>query len=220
MVGKGLKPTSSFPATFYGALSGEGWLRAFPIDDYGFILAFRDALSLRHDWSFQNMLCPVKQEGYLQWDAMKWEKVRDVTASLLTEVCYIPYNGTPYHTLAVILWWNHHVTPLSEYWMHGFWGRFEKALRVFNPSAQSNQHGSLASVNRRHEQEKRQYEQRVQQIKHATFTQLVMSTTGRMGKAATMLTFYKRLASILSEKRDVSYRKTMNWIRCAWVLFC
>ena len=36
--------------------------------------------------------------------------------------------------------------------MYGFWGsKFEKAfldVRVFNPSAQSNQHGSLASVYR------------------------------------------------------------------------
>ena len=48
--------------------------------------------------------------------------------------------------------------------MYGFWGgRFEKALvdvRVFNPSAQSNRHGSLSSVYRRHEQEKRrQYDE-------------------------------------------------------------
>ena len=92
--------------------------------------------------------------------------------------------------------------------MYGFWGgRFEKALvdvRMFNSCAQSN---------RRHEQEKkRQYEQRVQEVEHATFTPLVMSTTGGMGKAAT--TFYKRLTSMLSEKRDVPYAKTLNWIRC------
>ena len=101
--------------------------------------------------------------------------------------------------------------------MYGFWGgRFEKAfldVRVFNPSAQSNRHGSLASVYRRHEQEKkRQYEQRVRDVEHATLTPLVMSTTGGMGKAA--VTFYKRLASMLSEKRDTPYGKTMNWIRC------
>ena len=45
-----------------------------------------------------------------------------------------------------------------------------------------------------------------------SFTPLVMSTTGGMVKAA--LTFYKRLASMLSEKRDISYEKTMNWIHC------
>ncbi len=66
--------------------------------------------------------------------------------------------------------------------MYGFWGgRFEKALvddRVFNPCAQSNRRSPLTSVYRRHEQEKRrQYEQRVREIEHATFTPLVMSVT-------------------------------------------
>ena len=85
---------------------------------------------------------------------------------------------------------------------YGFWGgRFEKAfleLRV--------------SVYRRHEHEKRQYEQQVQEVEHSTFTSLVLSTTGEMGRAATA--FFKRLASLLSENRNVSYSKTMGWIRC------
>ena len=73
--------------------------------------------------------------------------------------------------------------------MYGFWGgRFEKAfidVRVFNPSVKSNQTASLASVYRRHEQEKkRSYEQRIREVEHATFTPLVMLTTGGMGKAA------------------------------------
>ena len=101
--------------------------------------------------------------------------------------------------------------------MYGFWGgRFEKAfvdIRVFNPCAQSNHQRPIGSVYRRHEQEKkRQYEQRVREVEHATFTPLVMSTTGGMGRAAT--TFYKRLASMISEKRDTEYSRTVNWIRC------
>ena len=101
--------------------------------------------------------------------------------------------------------------------MYGFWGgRFEKAfvdVRVFNPSAQSNRRGPLSSVYRKHEQEKRrQYDQRVREVEHATFTPLVLSTTGGMGRAAT--TFYKRLASMVAEKRDVPYAVTLNWIRC------
>ena len=39
-----------------------------------------------------------------------------------------------------------------------------------------------------------------------------MLTTGGMGRAAT--TFFKRLASLLSENRKVSYSKIMGWIRC------
>ena len=72
---------------------------------------------------------------------------------------------------------------------------------------------SLASVYRRHEQEKRQqYEQRVQEVEHCMFTPLVMLPTGGMGRAATA--FYKRLASMISDKRDVPYGTANNWIRC------
>ena len=60
----------------------------------------------------------------------------------------------------------------------------------------------------KHEQEKRrQYDQRVREVEHATFT-----PTGGMGRAAT--TFYRRLTSMLAEKRDVPYAVTLNWIRC------
>jgi len=61
--------------------------------------------------------------------------------------------------------------------MYGFWGgRFEKAfvdVRVFNPSAQSNHHAPLSFIYHKHEQEKRrQYDQRVREVEHATFTPL------------------------------------------------
>ena len=46
-------------------------------------------------------------------------------------------------------------------------------------------------------------------MEHARFTPLVMSVTGGMGKAAT--TFYKKLASMISEKSNTEYS---NWIRC------
>ena len=62
------------------------------------------------------------------------------------------------------------------------------------------------------EEKKRQYEQRIHEVEHATFTPLVMSSTGGMGRAAT--TFYKRLASMISDKRGVPYGKMVNWIRC------
>ena len=86
-------------------------------------------------------------------------------------------------------------------------------IRVFNPCAQSNRQSPISSVYRRHEQQKkRQFEQRVREVEHATFTPLIMSTTGGMGRAAT--TFYKRFASMISEKRDTEYGRTVNWIRC------
>ena len=50
------------------------------------------------------------------------------------------------------------------------------------------------------------------EVEHSMFTPLVLSTTGGMGRAATA--FYKRLAAMLSEKRDVPYSKMIGWIRC------
>ena len=49
-------------------------------------------------------------------------------------------------------------------------------------------------------------------MEHATFTPLVMSATGGIGRAGT--TFYRRLASMISEKRNTKYGQTLNWIRC------
>ena len=211
------------------------WLTALPIDEHGFALhkaAFRNSLSLRYGWPLQNSpsRCSCGQPFNVEhaltcktggFPAVRHNEVRDITAMLLTEICH----GVTTEP---------HLQPLSgeslshrsaitedgarlDVAMYGFWGgRFEKAfvdVRVFNPSAQSNRHGPLSSVYRKHEQEKRrQYDQRVREVEHATFTPLVLSTTGGMGRAAT--TFYKRLASMVAEKRNVPYAVTLNWIRC------
>ena len=152
---------------------------------------------------------------------MRHNEVRDITATLLTEVCHgvtiepylQPLSGESLSHRSAIT----EDGARLDVAMYGFWGgRFEKAfvdVRVFNPSAQSNRHGSLSSVYRRHEQEKRRrYDERVRLVEHATFTPLVLTTTGGMGRAAT--TFFKRLASMLAEKRDVPYATTLNWVRC------
>ena len=186
------------------------WLTALPIDDHGFALhksAFRDALSLRYDWPFQNSpshcSCshPFSVEHALScktggFPAVRHNEVRDVTASLLTEVCHGVSTEPHLQSLSGESMSHRYRSAITEVGarldvaMYRFWGgRFEKAfldVRVFNPSAQSNRHGSLASVYRRHELEKkRQYEQRIRDVEQATFTPLVMSTTGGMGKAAT-----------------------------------
>ena len=211
------------------------WLTALPIENHGFALhksAFRDALCLRYNWPLNNqpsqcscghsfsidhaLSCPTG--GF---PSIRHNEVRDITASLLSEVC---------HSVSI----EPHLQPLSGETMPlrsaniddnsrldiaacGFWGsRFERAffdVRVFNPCARSNRQASLLATYRRHEQEKkRQYDRRIREVEHSTFTPLVLSTTGGMGRAAT--TFYKRLAAMLSEKRDVPYSKMIGWIRC------
>ena len=85
-------------------------------------------------------------------------------------------------------------------------------LRIFSPCAQSNRHSRPTSCYRKHELiKKRQYEQRVREVEHASFTPLVLSATGGMAKEATV--FYKRLAHRLSSKWDQPYNKTLFWLR-------
>ena len=100
----------------------------------------------------------------------------------------------------------------------GFWGdRHQSAffdVRVFNPLAPSNCRSSLTSTYRQHEGLKRRaYEQRVREIEMGSFTPLVFSATGGMAPAATIM--YKRLASLLAEKRHQTYSKTISWLRCS-----
>ena len=72
---------------------------------------------------------------------------------------------------------------------------------------------SKCSVYRCHElQKKREYGERVREVEQASFTPLVFSTTGGMGGEA--LTFYRRLADMLSRHSSTSYSGTLAWIRC------
>ena len=85
-------------------------------------------------------------------------------------------------------------------------------ISFFNPNAQSNQLSQLSSAYSKHEAEKkRTYGQRVREVEHGSFTPLVFSSTGGMGKEAT--TCYKRIASLLALKKNATYSHTMAWIR-------
>ena len=71
----------------------------------------------------------------------------------------------------------------------------------FYPNAPSYHNLQLSAVYRRHENEKkRNYEARVREVEHGSFTPLVFSTSGGMGMLVTAV--YKRLASQIAIKRD------------------
>ena len=97
-----------------------------------------------------------------------------------------------------------------------FWGScFGKVfvdVRIFNPNAESYRNYTPQSCLCRLEQDKRrQYDQRIRELQHASFSPLVFSTSGGMGKSVTSIA-YKGLARVLSLKRDESY--VIRWLRC------
>ena len=78
------------------------WLTALPIDEHGFVLhnsAFRDSLSPRYGWPLENLpshctcgkpfsvghALTCKTGGF---PAVRHNEVRDIMATLLTEVCH------------------------------------------------------------------------------------------------------------------------------------
>jgi len=85
-------------------------------------------------------------------------------------------------------------------------------VRVFHPNTPSYQHTSIASLFRRHKLEKkREYGDRIRSVEFASFTPLVFSTFGGLGREPTV--FYSCLAYLLSVKRAIPYNRMLSWMR-------
>ena len=213
----------------------SSWLSALPIEDHGFALhkgAFRDALCLRYNWqpthlpskcicgkafSIDHALsCPT---GGLP--TIRHNELRDFTAKVMTEVCHDVCIEPPLQPISGEAL--SYATPTKDdearldIRAQGFWGnRHQRAffdVRVFNPNAQSYRKLHLASAYHRQEREKqRKYEQRVREVELGSFTPLIFSTSGGMAKSTAVA--YKRLASLLANKRDQPYSVVLAWLRC------
>ena len=101
--------------------------------------------------------------------------------------------------------------------VNGFWGgRFERTfldVRISNPHTPTNKNTTISNCYWKHEAEKKwAYEQRILKVEQSTFTPLIFSATGGMAKQTT--TFYKRLASLLADKREHPYSSALYWLRC------
>ena len=146
------------------------------------------------------------------YPSIRHNEIRDFTAHLLSEVCHNvaiephlqPLQGEALHNQSSNRQSGAHLDIAAD----GFWGsRHERAffdVRVFNPYAPSNRNSQLTTCYRSHENaKKRSYDQRIREVEHGSFTPLVLSCTGGMGRAA--INTYKRLATLISTKRDDIY---------------
>ena len=78
---------------------------------------------------------------------------------------------------------------------------FGKQVRVFNPNARRSAKQELSKTHQLNEKEKKRlHNERIILIEHGTFTPLVMSATGGIGRESS--TFYSRLSELISEKRE------------------
>ena len=97
----------------------------------------------------------------------------------------------------------------------GFWQQYEMAffdIRVFSPFAKSYANISLESMFRSHEAaKKREYNERVIQVEHGSFTPVVLSAFGGMGYETGR--FVGKLIEKLSEKRQTEKSVVASYIR-------
>ena len=95
----------------------------------------------------------------------------------------------------------------------GLWAPFERSymdVRIFHPNAPTYLHKNLRQVYRQQEGEKkRQFNDEIINIDRGTFTPLFFSTSGGMWMNCDA--YHKRLAQLISLKRDEKYSQVMMY---------
>ena len=206
------------------------WLTALPLKDHGFCLnkqEFRDAVSLRYGWRIPNtpQYCGCGKLNSVDhtltcakggYTAMRHNALRDLNAELQGEVCrdvvteprLLPINNEEVEGTAA----DRAAPDISS---RGLWSTFERTffdVRVLHPNATSYQGTSMATLYQTHEREKMQkYNSRVISVEKGTFTPLVYTTFGGWGPQAAR--YHKRLAELISRKRNEDYHHVINHIR-------
>ena len=99
--------------------------------------------------------------------------------------------------------------------MRGFWDPQSSAffdVRVCHPNAESYKDQKPQQIYRIHENDKKRlYSRRVLDVEHGSFTPLVFTTTGGMGKEC--IRYHSRLAGLIAAKKGEQYSQTISWIR-------
>ena len=98
----------------------------------------------------------------------------------------------------------------------GVWRAGQNAyfdIRITNTNSKSQVQTTTQKCLEKHEREKkRHYNNRIMNIEHGTFTPLVFSVTGVMGKECSM--FHKHMAEKIASKNEEKYSDVMNVIKC------
>ena len=207
------------------------WLTALPIQALGYTLnkqEFRDSVCLRYGWRVPNTpaycQCDKKNDidhalsckkgGYV---IMRHNRIRDLEADLMREVCHNVKVEPELLPLDANQMRNGNTAEKARLDVsgNGVWGPFERTfldIRIMHPNAPTYINKPLPRVYAAHErQKKHDYNERVQQVEKGTFTPIVMSTFGGMGNEAER--HHKRIAQLISEKKNEKYGDVLNYIR-------
>ena len=209
----------------------SSWLSVLPLSDEGFTLnkrEFRDAIALRYNKRMIDLppRCPCgeaydinhalncKRGGFV---IMRHNNIRDFDANLLRKVCNdveVEPQLQPLNGETVIGLDGDDARP--DIRARGAWRPCQNAffdVNITNANCASQQESSSAQIFRTHENaKKRNYNDRIMNVEHGTFTPLVYSVNGGVGPEAEV--FIKHIADRISQKTGERYEKVIAWIRC------
>jgi hypothetical protein len=212
--------------------SGVGaWLNAPPIQSLGYTLnkqEFRDSVCLRYGWPISNTptYCQCKEKNSIDhtlncklggYVTMRHNRVRDLEADLMREVCQDVKTEPELLPIDADIITNGNKATKARLDVSGIgvWGSHERTfidVRIMHPNSPSYINKPVEKVYKDHEDEKKRvYNERVIQVEKGSLTPIVMSTFGGMGAEANR--FHKRIATLISQKRNERYSDVMSYIR-------
>ena len=211
----------------------SNWLTSLPMKNHGFDLSkqeFRDAIRMRYGWVLDRLpaICvcgsrfdvphalSCKRGGFV---TLRHNELRNITADLLREVCVDvkiePMLAEMEGELLQQKTSNRSREARLDVSAVNFWVPGQRAffdIRVFDLSAQRYRNLELAKCYTKNELEKkRQYNERVLEVENGSFTPLVFSSNGGMGRECT--TFYTRLSEMYAEKKKQPMHEAIKSIR-------
>ena len=230
-VGQSLSPTSARAVEHAKQPGASSWLSVIPLEEQGFVLTkgeFRDALALRYSKDLRGLpsKCPCgekfdlnhalncKRGGYI---IMRHNNVRDFEANLLRRVHTDVETEPPLQPLGPET-----VNGLSgdearpDIRARGVWRPGQNAyfdIRITNTNSASHVHQPPEKILIKYERhKKRDYNNRIMNIEHGTFTPLVFSVSGSAGPECS--TFHRHIAEKIAAKSGERFDKILGWIRC------
>ena len=200
------------------------WLTTLPIANLGFIMnktEFQDALCLRYNMEVHGMpkFCACGKQNSVNhalscmkggYTSMRHNNVRDTEAQILREVCKEVTIEPP-------------LIPSKELGdkarldisARGLWSGLDKTMfdvRILHPGAESYKGRNMESLFKQHESEKKsKYLDHVLNTEKCSFTPLVFTTHGGYGPEADR--YHKRIATLLSQKRNILYSEAISFVR-------
>ena len=206
------------------------WLNV-PLEEQGFTLTkreFRDALALRYNKQLRGLpsKCPCGQTFGVNHALnckrgglviIRHNNIRDFEANLLRKVHNDVETEPPLQAVNDEL-----ITGLTgveskpDIRARGVWRTGQNAyfdVRITNVNADSQKNQSIAKILKKHENEKkRNYNSRIMNIEHGTFTPLIFAINGGVGPEC--VKFHQHLADRIALKSGDRYETVLSWIRC------